>query len=59
VEGMARVAVGGKFGYVDKTGAEIIAPQYDEADAAFKGGFANVKLAGKAMIIDLTGKEKK
>jgi hypothetical protein len=55
---MARVILAGKIGFVDITGKEAIVPQFEEAES-FKSGVANVKLAGKALIIDKTGKEKK
>ncbi len=41
-EGMARVKIGEKWGYIDKTGKLVIAPQFDEADA-FSDGVALVR----------------
>lgn len=67
-EGMARVAVqtfvdpetfqktGGIFGFIDKTGTEIILPQYEEA-GDFHNGLAKVKINGKFGFIDKTGKQ--
>lgn len=66
-EGMARVVVqtvtdpitfektGGVIGFIDKTGTEIILPQYEKA-GDFHGGLAWVKVNGKYGYIDKTGK---
>ncbi|WP_170880352.1 WG repeat-containing protein [Paenibacillus odorifer] len=45
-----------EFGYIDKTGKEVIAPQYDGADS-FSEGLAAVEEDGKYGFIDKTGKE--
>jgi hypothetical protein len=45
-----------KYGFIDKTGKEIVTPMYDEAQFFFEG-FAKVKLNGKVGFIDKTGKE--
>ncbi|MDR0325080.1 MAG: WG repeat-containing protein [Oscillospiraceae bacterium] len=60
-DGMAAVAVGDrasgyKWGFVDKTGKEVVPCKYDEA-SAFHEGMAAVKLDGKWGYIDKTGKE--
>ena len=53
---MARVDSGIKYGYIDKTGKEVIAPKYDNADL-FLFGLAEVGLNGKTGFIDSTGRE--
>ena len=45
-----------KYGYIDKTGKEIVPPKYDYA-MDFSEGFASVRLNGKWGVIDKTGKE--
>jgi hypothetical protein len=45
-----------EFGYIDKTGKEIIAPQYDSADS-FSEGLAAIEKDGQWGFIDKTGKE--
>lgn len=46
----------GKFGFVNTTGKEVIAPKYAEA-SNFNEGLALVKSLGKYGFIDKTGKE--
>ncbi|MBD2085891.1 S-layer homology domain-containing protein [Trichocoleus sp. ST-U3] len=41
-EGLARVKIADKWGYIDKTGKLVISPQFDEADA-FSEGVALVR----------------
>jgi hypothetical protein len=41
--GMARVQMGGKWGYINKEGRVSIAPQFEEADEFFEG-LARVKM---------------
>jgi hypothetical protein len=55
-EGFALVKVKGKYGFIDKTGKEVIPLKYDNADS-FEKGLANVKLNGKWGYIDNTGKQ--
>jgi hypothetical protein len=43
---MSAVKTGIKWGFVDKTGKEIIAPSFDYA-SGFSGGLAAVKSGGK------------
>lgn len=43
-----------KYGYIDKTGARVIPPQFEQA-FVFHEGLANVKLNGKYGYIDKTG----
>ena len=51
-----QVEVGGKWGFIDKTGKEVIVPQYDQANT-FRNGKAYVLLNGKWIYIDKTGDE--
>ena len=44
------------WGYKDKTGKEIIAPQYDGAKE-FKDGLASIRIKCRWGFIDATGKE--
>jgi len=46
----------GKYGYVDKTGKEVIPLKYDYADS-FREGLARAKLNGKWGYIDRWGRE--
>jgi hypothetical protein len=55
-EGLARVRLNWKYGFIDPTGKEVISLKYDEADS-FSKGLARVCLNGKFGFIDLTGKE--
>ena len=55
-EGLARVMLNKKFGFIDKTGKEIVPVKYDWADA-LSGGVAKVSLNNKSSFIDNTGKE--
>jgi hypothetical protein len=54
-EGLAPVQVGGKFGFIDKTGKMVIPPKYDDA-FSFSEGLALVKIGDKFRYIDKTGK---
>ncbi|GEM_PF-6612316 len=53
-EGLGRVRINGKYGFVDKTGKLVITAKYDGA-MEFKEGFAPVFLDGKAFFIDKKG----
>ena len=55
-EGLAGVKLNGKWGFIDKTGKEVIPFKYDFA-CAFSGGLAKVRLNGKWGFIDETGRE--
>ena len=55
-EGLAAVALKGKWGYIDKSGKEVIPFKYDDA-SSFSQGLAAVALKGKWGYIDKTGKE--
>lgn len=46
---------GGKWGLIDKTGAEIVAASFDEI-GTFEGGKARAKRAGAEITIDRDGK---
>lgn len=48
------VCKGGKWGYIDRAGALVVAPRF-EAAAPFSEGLAAVALEGKHGYIDLTG----
>lgn len=63
-EGIARVRLGQKYGFIDKTGREITPFKYYIADENFRGGVARVNIVRdehmrdlKAGYIDKTGKE--
>ncbi|MDR1056954.1 MAG: WG repeat-containing protein [Prevotellaceae bacterium] len=53
-EGLARVSLNGKYGYIDKTGKRVIPLKYQEA-GDFHEGLALVKLDGKCGYIDKAG----
>ena len=55
-EGLERVSLNGKLGFIDKTGKEVIPIKYDDA-WNFLEGLAMVKLDKKYGFIDKTGKE--
>ena len=57
-EGLAAVKLNGKYGFIDKTGKEIIPLIYDNVWVwDFNEGLAKVKLNGKWFYIDKNGKE--
>lgn len=53
-EGLARVELGGKYGFVDKTGREVISAKYNMA-GNFNQGLSRVCLNGKWGFIDENG----
>jgi hypothetical protein len=55
-EGLAMVKLNGKWGFIDKTGKEIIPLKYDGAHS-FSEGLVVVELNEKYGFIDTTGKE--
>ncbi|MDR2467074.1 MAG: WG repeat-containing protein [Prevotellaceae bacterium] len=55
-EGLAAVKLNGKYGFIDRTGMEIIPFRYDDA-GAFSEGLAKVRTNGKWGFIDKMGKE--
>ena len=54
-EGLAKVKLNGKCGYVDKSGNEVVPLKYDYA-GIFNEGLAAVKLNGKSGFVDKSGK---
>jgi hypothetical protein len=55
-EGLAQVVKNNKWGYVDRTGKEVISLQYQDANS-FSEGMAPVQINGKWGFIDKTGKQ--
>ena len=55
-EGLAAVCLNGKWGFIDKTGKEVIPCKYDNA-WKFQDGLAKVELNGKYGFINPKGKE--
>ena len=53
-EGLARVKLNGKWGFINKIGEEVIPLKYDEVEN-FSEGFAKVKLNGKVFYINKRG----
>jgi len=56
-DSMAVIRVGGKFGYIDRSGKMVINPQFDSA-GDFHNGRAVAKLGNKFGYIDKSGKVK-
>ncbi len=54
-EGMARVVVNHKYGYINKSGKYVVEPQFEEAEDFFED-LAAVKINGKWGYIDKNGK---
>ena len=55
-EGIASVCIGGKWGFIDKTGKEVISLKYDEVRYFFEG-MALVRIDGKWGFVDKAGEE--
>ena len=55
-DGLARVELDGKWGFIDKSGKEVIPCVYDYA-WGFSDGLAVVELNGKWGFIDKAGKQ--
>jgi WG repeat protein len=55
-DGLALVRKNDKYGFIDKKGEVVIAPQYDDA-GGFSEGLAPVQINDKSMYIDKTGKQ--
>jgi hypothetical protein len=58
-EGLARVRLNDKYGFIDETGAEVTPLKYDDASgfSRFSEDFARVKLNDKWGLIDKNGAE--
>ncbi len=54
-EGLAAVRIDGLFGYIDTSGAVVIAPRFDLA-GPFTAGFAEVLVGNHTGVIDRNGK---
>ncbi|MGI7157691.1 WG repeat-containing protein, partial [Campylobacter coli] len=54
-EGLARVGLNGKWGFIDKSGKFVIEPKFDSI-WDFSEGLAKVGLNGKYGLIDKSGK---
>lgn len=55
-DGLARIELSGKYGFIDRTGKQVVPCKYDHA-WDFDHGLAVVSLNGKWGVIDSTGKE--
>ena len=55
-EGLARVKINGKWGFIDKTDTIVIPAKYDDA-WTFSNGKALVELNGRRFFIDRNGNE--
>jgi hypothetical protein len=55
--GLARVAVNGKWGWINEKGEEVIEPRFDEAWSFAANGLAPVKVNGKEGYINEKGEE--
>ena len=53
-EGLARIKLGDKWGYIDKNGKRVINPQFEDAKD-FQEGLARVQLGSKWGYIDKNG----
>jgi hypothetical protein len=53
-EGRMAIRHKGKWGYIDKSGHEVVPTKYDEA-GDFENGRGHVKLDGKDLYLDLSG----
>jgi len=54
--GLARVKLKGKWGYIDTTGNVVVPPKYNEVQN-FSDGIARVRLGQKWGLVDTTGQE--
>lgn len=54
--GLARVKLAKKWGYIDTTGNVVVSPKYNEA-GNFDDGIARIRLGQKWGMIDVTGRE--
>ena len=56
-EGLAKIELNGKYGYVDKTGKEVVELKYDYLGDFAYNGLAKAMFNGKVGYVDITGKE--
>jgi hypothetical protein len=56
-DGLASVALNGKWGFIDTKGRQVIPLEYEYVASCFKEGLAFVELNGKYGFIDRTGKK--
>jgi hypothetical protein len=54
---LARAQTGGRWGLIDRSGREILAPRYDRIDSLSAAGTLTVALAGRSGVIDRQGRE--
>jgi len=57
IDGLAKVKLNGKYGFIDKSGKEVISIIYDNIEKFNYLGLAKVKLNKKKGLINTTGKE--
>ena len=55
-EGRAGVQLGKKYGFIDKSGKEVVPPKYDWTGHFYEGR-ARVRLGKKYGFVDKSGKE--
>ena len=55
-QGLARVRIGSKWGYIDKNGLIAIKPQFDRAEN-FADGLARIRIGSKWGYIDKIGNQ--
>jgi hypothetical protein len=55
-EGLAAVQIGGRWGFIDKQGKQVIAPRPARYVGAFEKGIATIFLDDKLQFIDKSGK---
>ena len=54
-ESLARVVIGDRWGFIDKTGKFAINPQFDQAES-FVNGLARVRISRRIGYVNLDGK---
>ena len=53
--GLAAVSLGGRYGYIDKSGKIVINPQFEQA-SNFYEGLASVRMGNRWGYVDKNGK---